>query len=153
MAGVTTQNLPAIIPMMAYQDVASALEWLAKTFGFRERMRFEDPDGRITHAEMELGGGVIMLANPTPEYQSPRRHRETCELARAWSRVPWVIDGLLVYVDDVDEHFGRAKAAGATILSEPEDQTYGDRNYRVEDLEGHRWMFATHLRDVSPDQW
>ena len=153
MAEITTQDLPAIIPMMAYQDVASALEWLAAAFGFRERMRFEEADGRITHAEMELGDGVIMLANPTPEYQSPKRHREACELARAWSSVPLVIDGLLVYVDDVDKHFGRAKAAGATILSEPQDQTYGDRNYRAEDLEGHRCMFATHIRDVSPDQW
>jgi uncharacterized glyoxalase superfamily protein PhnB len=54
--------------------------------------------------------------------------------------VPWVIDGVLVYVDDVDQHFERAKQAGAHVLSAPEDAPYG-RLYRVEDLEGHRWMF------------
>lgn len=153
MAKTATEKLPAIIPMIAYEDVASALEWLARAFGFRERMRFQEPDGRITHAEMELGDGVIMLASPTLEYQSPKRHREACEQARSWSSVPWVIDGLLVYVDDVDEHFERAREAGATILSEPQDQTYGDRNYRAEDPEGHRWMFATHVRDVAPEDW
>jgi uncharacterized glyoxalase superfamily protein PhnB len=147
------ENLPRIVPMMAFEDVALALEWLAAAFGFRERMRFEGQEGRIIHAEMELGDGVIMLANPTPDYESPKRHRQSCEAARKWSAVPWVIDGLLVYVDDVDKHFDRAKAAGATILSEPEDQSYGDRNYRAEDLEGHRWMFAQHLRDVPPEEW
>ncbi len=146
-------NRPRIIPMMAYEDVAGALDWLAEAFGFRERMRFEEPDGWITHAEMEMGDGVIMLANPTPDYQSPRRHREACEPARTWSRVPYVIDGLLVYVDDVDKHFDRARDVGATILSEPKDQTYGDRNYRAEDLEGHRWMFAQHIREVPKEEW
>lgn len=153
MANAPPQSLPRIIPMIAYEDVAGALDWLAAAFRFRERMRFEEPGGRITHAEMEMGDGVIMLASPTPDYQSPKRHREVCEPARSWSTVPYVIDGLLVYVDDVDKHFEQAKEAGATILSEPQDQTYGDRNYRAEDLEGHRWMFATHIRDVAPQDW
>ena len=145
--------LPRIVPMMAYEDVAAALDWLSRAFGFTERMRFEEPDGRITHAEMELGDGVIMLANPTPDYQSPKHHRDVCEHARRWSSVSWVIDGLLVYVDDVDEHYEQAQKTGATILSQPQDQTYGDRNYRVEDPEGHRWMFAQHLRNVPPEDW
>jgi uncharacterized glyoxalase superfamily protein PhnB len=146
-------DVPRIVPMMAYEDVPAALDWLSRAFGLTERMRFEEPDGRITHAEMELGDGVIMLANPTPDYQSPKHHRDVCEQARRWSSVSWVIDGLLVYVDDVDEHYEQAKKAGATILSPPQDQTYGDRNYRVEDPEGHRWMFAKHLRDVAPEDW
>jgi PhnB protein len=81
-----------------------------------------------------------MLATASPDYESPRHHREHCERARAWSSVPWVIDGVLVYIDNVDEHYERAKAAGATILSEPEAGPPG-RRYRAEDLEGHRWMF------------
>jgi PhnB protein len=130
--------------MIAYEDVAAALDWLAAAFGFREReeTRFTGDDGRITHAEMELEDGVIMLANPTPDYQSPKHHAQVCEQARKWSAVPYVIDGLHVFVEAVDDHFARAKAAGATMLSEPEDQPYGERVYRVEDLEGHRWMFA-----------
>ena len=62
-----------------------------------------------------------MLASPTPDYQSPKRHREVCEQARKWSAVPWIIDGVFVFVDDLDAHFRRAKAAGATILSDIED--------------------------------
>ncbi len=132
---------PQIIPMLAYEDGAAAVEWLTSVFGFRERLRYTEPGGTVSHAELELGDGLVMLATPTPEYQSPRRHREACELARRWSAVPYVIDGVLVYVDDVDEHYARAKAGGATILSEPEGQGERLRRYRAEDLEGHRWMF------------
>ena len=129
-----------IVPMIAYEDAASAIDWLVRAFGFRENMRMADDDGRIGHAELEHGGGIIMLASPTSDYQSPRRHRESCEPARNWSAVPWVIDGVMVQVDDANAHYRQAKDAGATILSEPEDQPYG-RVYRAEDLEGHRWMF------------
>jgi uncharacterized glyoxalase superfamily protein PhnB len=131
---------PAVIPMIAYEDGIAALEWLAKAFGFRERTRLTGPDGRLSHAEMEAGDGLIMLASPTPDYESPRRHREVCASARKWSAVPWIIDGVLVYVDDLDAHFERAKTAGATILSEIEDGPPG-RRYRAEDPEGHRWFF------------
>ena len=82
----------------------------------------------------------IMLATPTPAYESPRKHRLTCDRARQWSTVPWVIDGVLVHVADVDAHYARARREGATILSEPEDGPPG-RRYRAEDIEGHRWMF------------
>jgi PhnB protein len=90
---------------------------------------------------MEAGDGLIMLATPTPDYRSPRHHRESCEDARKWSTVPWIVDGVLVYVDDVDAHYERAKRAGATMLSELDDGPDG-RRYRAEDLEGHRWMFV-----------
>jgi PhnB protein len=89
---------------------------------------------------MMAGDGLIMLATPTPEYRNPKHLREICEQARESSVVPWVIDGVLVYVDDLDAHFRRAKAAGATILSEIEEDEPG-RRYRAEDLEGHRWFF------------
>jgi uncharacterized glyoxalase superfamily protein PhnB len=131
---------PSIIPMISYEDGVAALEWLATAFGFRERTRMLGTDGRLSHGEMEHGGGLIMLATPTPEYEGPRRHRERCERAGKWSEVPWVIDGALVCVDNVDEHYERAMKAGAVILSEPEDGGPG-RLYRAEDLEGHRWMF------------
>jgi len=137
----TRDEMPRIVPMIAYEDAAAAIDWLARAFGFRERgERYTEPDGRVSHAEMEFDGGRISLATPTRDYQGPRHHRETCVAARKWSSVPWVIDGLLVHVDDVDAHFARAKAAGATMLSKVEDQPYG-KLYRVEDLEGHRWMF------------
>lgn len=136
------EGMPVIIPMISYEDAATALDWLAAAFGFKERARIVDLDGHIGHAEMEMGSGVIMLATPTPDYQGPKHHAEGCEAARKWYAVPYVIDGLHVLVDDVDEHFRRASEAGASILSEPEDQSYGERIYRAADLEGHRWMFA-----------
>ncbi len=132
---------PDVIPMIAYQDGPTALDWLARAFGFRERARLLGPDGSLGHGEMETGAGVIMLATPTPEYEGPKRHREHCAQARRWAAVPYIIDGVLVHVDDVDAHHARAKEAGATILSEPEDSPDG-RRYRAEDLEGHRWMFV-----------
>jgi uncharacterized glyoxalase superfamily protein PhnB len=139
---------PRVIPMLAYEDGAGAIDWLVKAFGFQERLRFADDDGTITHAELTTdGGGLIMLATPTPDYVSPKRLRETSEEARTMAEVPYVIDGVLVDVDDVDAHFARAKEAGATILSEPEDvPDVGVRHYRAEDPEGHRWMFS---QDIS----
>jgi uncharacterized glyoxalase superfamily protein PhnB len=129
-----------VVPMIAYEDGNAAMDWLIAAFGFVEADRRVAADGRLTHGELELGDGLIMLATPTPDYQSPKHHRENCEQARKWSSVPYIIDGVLVEVDNVDEHCARARAAGALILSEPETTPDG-RRYRVEDLEGHRWMF------------
>jgi uncharacterized glyoxalase superfamily protein PhnB len=148
-AAITRKRKPArairhdtasVVPMLSYEDGTAAMVWLRRAFGFRQLARQTMPDGRLAHGEMAAGDGVIMLASPTPEYQGPKRHREVCEQARKWSTVPWIIDGVLVYVDDLDRHFKRAKAAGATILSEIESDPPG-RRYRAEDIEGHRWFF------------
>ena len=137
--GNPPENVPRITPYLLYQDVAGALDWLAKAFGFRERMRMPGPDGAVTHAEMELADGVVMMGNPGPGYKNPKQVGHATQLVN-------------VYVDNVDDHFERAKRAGATILAEPEDQFYGDRRYAVEDWGGHRWNFATHVRDVPPEE-
>ncbi len=132
-----------VVPMLAYEDAAAAIDWLTRAFAFRENAaeRYTE-DGRVTHAELDVGdGSVVYLSNPTPEYVSPRRHRETCEDAARWSSVPWVVDGVLVHVGDVATHFERARAAGAHILS-PVDEGPDGRRYRAEDVEGHRWMFV-----------
>jgi PhnB protein len=131
---------PAVIPMLAYEDGPAAMDWLALAFGFRERARMLGQNGRLSHGEMEAGDGLIMLATPSPHYHGPKRHREESDAARKWSEVPYIIDGVLVYVEDVATHFERAKAAGATILSAVEEGGEG-RRYRAEDIEGHRWMF------------
>jgi uncharacterized glyoxalase superfamily protein PhnB len=134
-----------IIPMLAYEDAAAAIGWLGDAFGFTEHEdeRYTDDNGVVTHAELELDGGLVMLATPTPEYEGPKRHRETCEAARRWQDNPWVVDGLFVQVDDIDAHHARAVAAGATILRPLGDVDFtGMRRYTAEDLEGHRWMFG-----------
>jgi uncharacterized glyoxalase superfamily protein PhnB len=129
-----------VIPMLSYEDAGRAADWIGEAFGFRETGRWADDDGTVTHVNLELGGGVVMLGYPSADYQSPRHHAEVCEHARKWSETPYIVDGVLVYVDDIDTHYERAQAAGATILSD--NPGVGQRQYRAEDLEGHRWMFA-----------
>ena len=133
-------NTTEIIPMLAYEDGIAAMDWLCKAFGFAERARMLDEKGRLAHGELVLGNGVIMLSSPTPDYQSPKRHRRECASAAKWYQVPYVINGLLVLVDDVEKHYQTAKDFGATILSGIETGGPGTR-YRAEDLEGQRWMF------------
>lgn len=136
------QAWPAAVPMPTYEDVGAASAWLCQAFGFKEEQRFTDREGKVNTAVLTVPGGGVLLLGGMPGYQSPRRHRETCEAARRWHQVPYIVDGVLVTVDDVDRHCERARAAGAEVLTEPEDTPHG-RNYRVEDLEGHRWMFST----------
>lgn len=131
-----------VIPMLAYRDGPTAMEWLSRVFGFEIRERWLDDDGLLTHGEMSTGSGVIMLATPSREYEGPSLHRHHCERAAAWLSVPWVVDGVLVYVDDIVTHFERAKSGGAPLLSRIEEGVDGSRLYRTEDVEGHRWMFV-----------
>ncbi len=131
-----------IIPFIGYEDAGAAIEWLERAFGFTEdRSARHEEDGAITHAELEHHGATIYVSTPR-EYASPRRLRESSELARRAHDNPWVIDGHFVQVDDLDAHYERARAAGATILREPEEPGIGHRIYSAEDLEGHRWMFG-----------
>jgi len=132
------ENMPRITPYLLYEDVAKAVDWLSQAFGFRERMRLPGPDGTVSHAEIELEDGVVMLGCPGADYRNP-------------NRLGGVTQSIYVYVDDVDKHFERAERAGAVILAEPEDQFYGDRRYGAEDPEGHHWYFAQHVRDVAPE--
>ena len=129
-----------IIPYLTYADAPAAIEFLCKAFGFEERFRMPMPDGRLGHAELSYAGNVLMLASAFPEMglASPK------DLEALHTQVT-------IYVDDVDAHHERARSAGATITAEPEDQFYGDRNYRAVDPEGHRWIFTCHVRDVAPE--
>ncbi len=129
-----------IIPMLSYENGVGAMEWLCHVFQFKEKTRWLDDAGKLSHGEIVMGESMVMLSSPTDQYQSPRHHREVCKFAAKWNEVPYVIDGVLVVVDDVEEHFRHAKANGATILSPIETGGPGTR-YRAEDIEGHRWMF------------
>ena len=129
-------NTPRITPYILYEDLENAIKWLSKAFGFKERLRMPGPDGKIGHAEMTLDDGLVMMGCPGTDYQSPKRHGHVCQL-------------IYVYVDNVDAHFEKAKKAGASILTEPEDKEYGDRIYSAEDLEGQHWFFSQHMHDVD----
>jgi uncharacterized glyoxalase superfamily protein PhnB len=123
----------AITPYLLYQDAGAAVDWLAKAFGLRKtRDVFKGEDGRVNHASMTLGEAALMLGSPGPDFRGPRASGH-------------VTQNLYVDVDDVDKHYARAVAAGATIIEEPKETFYGARRYGAEDLEGHRWYFAEDL--------
>ena len=126
--------------MLSYEDVAGAADWLVRAFGFEEEERIEHA-GEVVHVTLRLDAGAVLLGKPGDSYVSPKRLREQSEAAARMYDVPWVVDGVWARVDDVDAHRERARAAGATLLGEVEDGPEG-RLYRVEDPEGHRWMFA-----------
>ena len=134
-----------IVPFIGYEDAAGAIDWLGRAFGFEERQdaRHEE-DGVVTHAELELDGATIYLSTPQG-YASPRRLRDTSDVARRAYDNPWVVDGHFVEVEDVEGHHARAVEAGATILRGPEEPGVGYRIYSAEDPEGHRWMFGQKL--------
>jgi PhnB protein len=122
-----------ISPYLLYEDGATAIDFLTKAFGFEEVMRMEE-GGVVNHAEVRLGDDSVMLGSPGADYRNPKNAGYSSALVH-------------VYVDDVDSHFERAKAAGAEITMEPTDQEYGDRRYDAKDPEGHSWSFATSISD------
>ncbi len=132
--------MQTVTPYLLYEDVAAALGFLERAFGFEEVLRYTGKEGYVNHAEMRLGDGKIYLGDPGEEYRNPRElGQETV--------------GISVVVDDVDGHFERARAAGAEITEEPADQEYGERRYSARDVEGHVWFFAQPTRDVAPERW
>lgn len=130
-----------VVPMLSYEEGVSSLEWLKLAFGFEENMemRFIE-DGRLTHSQLKAGDSIIMIATPGPDYESINKQRKRDRQMNKWLSVPWIVNGLLVYVDDVEAHFKKAKENGAEILSGIEEG-YPGKRYRCADIEGHRWMF------------
>ena len=132
---------PHVTPYLCVDGAAAAIEFYEKVLGAKERMRMDAEEGKLGHAELELGDSLIMLADEFPEMgvRSPKTIGGT----------PVTIS---VYVDDVDAVFDAALAAGATSVRAVEDQFYGDRSGQFEDPFGHRWSVATHVEDVPPDE-
>jgi PhnB protein len=127
----------SITPYLLYEDVAGALKFLARAFGFRKcGAQKSRPDGKIDHAAMKLGDDLIMMGCPGPKYKNPRRLGQATQ-------------SLYVNVDDVNAHFERARKSGAAILEEPKDTFYGHRRYGAEDPEGHQWYFAQEIAKRS----
>lgn len=129
-------NTQRIIPYLSYQKGKSAIDFLAKAFGFEVRSVMPGPGESVMHAELGLGDNVVYLGTP-PDYDPERSQRRAA---------------VLVYVDDVDAHYERAREAGAEIASEPADQFYGDRTYNALDPEGQLWFFHTRVREVTPEE-
>jgi len=132
---------PRLTPYLCVDGAAQAITFYTTVFGAKERMRLPAPNGRIGHAELQIGDSVIMLADEYPEMNvlGPKRVGGTPVT-------------LSLYVDAVDEVFERALKAGAKSLRPVANQFYGDRSGQFEDPFGHRWSVATHVEDVSPEE-
>jgi PhnB protein len=134
-------DFPRVIPYLSIEGAAAAIDFYRTVFGATERVRMGSPDGKIGHAELDIGTGVVMLADVFPDMGG---------------KSPKMIGGtpvtLMVYVEDVDACFERALEAGATATRKVEDQFYGDRAGTFEDPFGHLWHVATHVEDVPEEE-
>jgi PhnB protein len=126
---------------LAVDDAEKAIEFYSRAFGAKERGRMPGPEGKIAHAELEIGDSVVMLSDPMPQ-QSVKSPKELGGTSAS----------LMLYVEDVDEFVQQAVDAGATITMPVEDQFWGDRFGKVTDPFGHDWSIATHVEDVSPEE-
>jgi uncharacterized glyoxalase superfamily protein PhnB len=134
-------TITRLIPLLVYEDIVAAHDFLVGSFGFAPGRIDRSPDGEVVHGEVHSEAGPIWL------------HRVTADHELASPATPQgqqghqghAAGGLVVHVADVDAHFEHARAAGARIDSEPRDQPYGQREYGARDPEGHRWWFATPL--------
>ena len=131
---VPTDN---ILPHVAYHDIEAAIAWLTATFGFKEYYRYGDP---ISGAQMHLGNAWLQLHRAKPGHSSP-------------AKLGFGTQSLTIFVEDIETHFARTKAAGAKLLEDLHETVYGELQYAVEDLEGHHWLFSRHARDLSPEEW
>lgn len=131
----------SIQPYLIVKNAAAAIDFYAKVFGAKERLRMPDKSGRITHAELEIGDSVIMLADEHPQIgaHSPEHYGGTPI-------------GIMLYVTDCDAVYKKAITAGAKSEREPADQFYGDRMAGFIDPFGFRWYIGTHIKDVSIEE-
>jgi len=128
-----------VVPILVYEDVGAAIDWLCDTFGFRERLRAGRPGGIVFHAQLEVGECAIMLGRQGAEFRPPRPDE--------------VSQYVTVHVEDVDQHFAQTRRCGARILKPPADMPFGERQYTVEDPGGHRWTFSQSVADVPFEAW
>jgi PhnB protein len=129
------------VPYLTVADAAEAIDYYEKAFGAKERVRMGAPDGKVGHAELEIGDSLVMLSDPFPQgTTSPP------------SDLGGTSVSVFMYVEDVDAVVKRAVDQGATVTMEVADQFWGDRFGTIRDPFGHSWSFATHIEDVAPDE-
>jgi PhnB protein len=132
---------PALIPYLAFEDAAAAIDFYVRAFGGTETLRLPMPGGRIGHAEIRIGPSLIMLSDEAPDYGALS--------ATHYGGSPI---SLMLYVEDVDAFVARAESAGAKIIRPVADQFYGDRSGVLLDPFGYKWSIATHVEDVTPEE-
>lgn len=143
---LTNRSMPAstVIPVLVYEDVAEAVEWLCDSFGLVERVRIGDH-----RSQLSIGDGAVVV--------SERRITRALDASDAVVLRPprrgEVSHTLMVRVEDVDAHYEHAHRSGVRIIQPPANYDYGERQYTAEDLAGHRWTFSQSIADVAPEEW
>ena len=135
------EGYATVTPYLIVNGAADAIEFYKRAFGATELMRFPAPDGKVAHAELQIGNSRVMLADEHPDrgYRSPQSYGGSGT-------------GIMLYLEDVDRVFSRAIEAGATAKQPVKNEFYGDRSGTLVDPFGHSWSFATHIEDVSPEE-
>jgi uncharacterized glyoxalase superfamily protein PhnB len=135
---IANRSLPTdtVLPHVMYQDVDEAVAWLTRVFGFTEHYRYGDP---VSGAQMFASKACIMIKSARGEVTPAQLGSGT--------------QSLTIFVEDVDAQFAKVQSAGARIVEDLHETIYGERQFGVEDLNGHHWLFSQHARDLSPDAW
>lgn len=131
----------SVQPYLMFQNTRAAIDFYQRAFGATERLCMSAADGRVGHAEINIGDSVLMMADESPAIE-------------AWSIQHYGGSpvSFVIYTEDCDAMYRRAIDAGATGFREPADQPYGDRMAGVKDPFGYRWFLATHIRDASKEE-
>jgi uncharacterized glyoxalase superfamily protein PhnB len=132
------RSVPAdiVLPHIQYQNLPEAIAWLTRVFGFTEHYRYGEPSG----AQLFLSRAFFMVRQAPSGQASP-------------AQLGYGTQSLTIFVEDVDGLYRRVKESGAKVVEELHETEYGERQFGVEDLDGHHWLFARHARDVSPEDW
>jgi uncharacterized glyoxalase superfamily protein PhnB len=138
---VENRSVPAniLLSHVHYRDVGEAVRWLGNAFGFEEHFRYGDP-AAPSGSQVHLGDAWLMIRQAGANEKTP-------------AQLGYGTQSLSIFVEDVEGHFARAKAAGAKIVEEPHETEYGEFQFAALDYEGHHWIFARHARDAEPSTW
>jgi uncharacterized glyoxalase superfamily protein PhnB len=136
---ITNRCVPTdtVLPHLTYRDLEEAIAWLRSAFSFVEHYRYGDP---ISGAQMRAGNAWIMVRKARNEGASPKQ-------------LGFGTQSLTLFIENVEEHFEKAKSFGVTIVEDLHETIYGELQYGAEDLDGHHWIFSRHARNVSPEEW
>ena len=130
-----------VTPYLVCRGASDAMEFYKKAFGAKEKVRMAGPDGKVMHAEMQIGNSMVMLGDEAPQ-----------QAATAPQTIGGTATSIFIYGPDVDKLYARAIAAGATSEMAPMDMFWGDRFCKLADPFGHKWAIATHIEDVPPKE-
>jgi uncharacterized glyoxalase superfamily protein PhnB len=126
-----------LLPHVTYKNIPAAIDWLTSTLGFVEYYRYGDP---VSGAQLRLGAAWIQVNQARGEYRTP-------------TELGFGTQCLTLLIEDVEQHFARARAAGVNLVEELHETVYGELQYALKDLEGHLWLFSRHARDLAPAAW